>query len=85
MRVHAWRRARSGGAPPVGENTSVLYLITTVPVPVKVKGPKMNVIAPVDASAVIDTGVPISAALLDCVTNPVRVMTVPVIEPVSGK
>ena len=58
--------------------------MTTVPVPVKGMPPKVHVIAPVDASAVNVTGVPISALTLDCVTVPASVTVFPDTEPVSG-
>lgn len=66
--------------------------MTTVPVPVKVNvappnaavGPKTNLMAPLEATAVIDTCVPTRAGRLDCVTEPERVTVVPSVEPVSG-
>ncbi len=70
----------------MGEATSVLYpvLMTTVPVPLTVKGPMVKVMNPVDASAVIVTGSPIKLWMLDCVTVPERVTVVPSVEPASG-
>ncbi len=56
-------------------------LIRTEPVPVKVKGPKTNVIAPVAAFAVMVTGVPRNEGLLVATTDPPRVTTEPATDP----
>ena len=58
--------------------------MTNVPVPVKGMPANVHVIAPVDASAMNVTGVPISAETLDCVTVPASVTAFPDTEPVSG-
>ncbi len=59
--------------------------MTTVPVPLTMKGPMLKVMDPVDESAVIVTGSPTKLGRLDWVTVPVRVTVVPVTEPVSRK
>lgn len=58
--------------------------MTTVPEPVSVNVPNMKVMVPLDALALIPTGVPMSAATLDCVTEPESVTMLPDMEPVSG-
>jgi hypothetical protein len=69
-----------------------LKVMTTEPVPVKVKasppvptdGPKMKVIEPVDALALNMIGVPTKLGTLEKPTMPLSVITLPEREPVSG-
>ncbi len=47
--------------------------MSTVPVPVKMNGPKLKVMKPVEASAVILTGVPTRVGSVENVNSPTRV------------
>jgi hypothetical protein len=58
--------------------------MATVPKPVSMNPPKLKLMNPLDALAVIATGVPMKLLMLDCVIEPESVTVLPDTEPVSG-